>query len=149
MRKKHLFTLAFIALLSINTPHTAFAAEIIPTSEQLPAVDNPTITDGQARASWGQGIMHASNPIGDKPRAYAQTKTFAGNAYRLTAQTVLIDADSITTSTSVMVGNNTNSVKSGTILSSTEKAFFIGKHTIQDTKSSGTQSCTTSADYKS
>lgn len=118
MRKKHLFTLAFIALLSINTPHTAFAAEIIPTSEQLPAVDNQTIT-------------------------------FAGNAYRLTAQTVLIDADSITTSTSVMVGNNTNSIKSGTILSSTEKAFFIGKHTIQDTKSSGTQSCTTSADYKS
>lgn len=146
--KKKLFMLTFAAILVVGTSGKTFAAEIIPTTETLPVVDQQTTSDGYARASWGQGLLHVTNPISGNPYAYAETKTYAGTAYKLTAQTVVIDSDSITDYTPVKTAYNASSVKSDTIISRTKKTFFIGKHTIQDTSSSGVQSCTTSGDYK-
>ena len=140
--------LAFAALLTVGTSGTAFAAEIIPTTETLPVVDRQMISDGKTRASWGEGILHATNPISGNPYAYAETKSCSGTAYKLTAQTVVIDADSLSYYTPVATAYNASSVKSDTIVSKTKKTFFIGNHTVQKTSSSGVQSCTTSGDYK-
>lgn len=146
--KKKILMLAFAALLTVGTSGTAFAAEIIPTTETLPIVDQQTTSDGKARESWGQGILCATNPISGNPYAYAETKTYAGTAYKLTAQTVVIDANSLSYYTPVATAYNASSVKSDTIISRTKKTFFIGNHTIQSTSGSAVQSCTTSKDYK-
>lgn len=124
MKRKNLFTLALATLLSISMSDMVFAAEIIPTTETLPIVDTETTSDGITRVSWGKGILHATNPTTGNPYAYAETQTYAGTAYQLTAQTVAIDADSITYETSIRSLNNASTVNSATLLSPTKKSFL-------------------------
>lgn len=149
MKRKNLFALALATLLSVSMSDIVFAAEIMSTSEILPIVDTQTTSDGRTRVSWGKGILHATNPTKGNPYAYAETQTYAGTAYQLTAQTVAIVADSITYETSVRSLNNATTVNSATLLSPTKKVFFIGKHSIKDKSNSTPQTCTTSVDYKS
>lgn len=118
-----------------------------PADEIYPAVDEKMATDGYSRASWGKGILHASNPLGDKPRAYAETQTYSGTAYCMYAQTGLIDDDGISYLTDKQTSYNISSITSATLLSPTEKCDFIGYHGLQDTSSSGWQSCETYKNY--
>lgn len=110
-------------------------------------VDRQTTTYKGARLSWGEGILHADNPLTGKPRAYAETKTFSGTANSMYAQVGLVDGDGISYTSSKQTAEKVSSVTSATLLSPTEKCDFIGYHGIQDTETSGWQVATTSRSF--
>lgn len=83
------------------------------------------------RASYGEGILHCQDPLFSKPSGYAETKTYSGVAYCLTAQVQLIDADSITYLSDNATVNNASTVSSATLLSPTKMCSFHGNHSIK------------------
>lgn len=109
--------------------------------------DVEEITDGRARASWGQGVLHSSDPVGANPSAYAETKTYSGTAYCMYAKTGLVDANGVSYNTEKQTAYNISTVSSATLLSPTASCDFIGYHGIQDTSSSGWQTATTGKSY--
>lgn len=114
---------------------------------EYPIVDTVAINDGKMRASWGQGILHCQNPLLSKPSGYAETKTYSGTAYYMTAQVQLIDGDSITYLSDTAKLYNVSTVSSATLLSPTNVCSFHGIHTIKDTSSSSVQSANTSKSF--
>lgn len=158
MKRFLCFVVSGIMTLSIGSVCMAAEKDVIygnvekviidrPADEIYPVVDEKMVTDGYSRASWGKGILHASNPLGAKPRAYAETQTYSGTAYCMYAQTGMVDDNDISFLTEKQKSYNISSITSATLLSSTEKCKFMGYHGLQDTSSSGWQSCETYKSY--
>lgn len=118
-----------------------------PADEIYPVVDEKAATDGYSRASWGKGILHAEKKLGKLPSAYAETQTYSGTVYCMYAKTELIDDDSIYYETGIQYAYSVGSVYTAPLNSFTEKCDFIGKHGLQDTSSSGWQTCKTHKNY--
>lgn len=159
MKKRGLVLLLAMAMVMVMSwGSVAFAAEEgemvkeeqdvemeMLSDEDYVVVDRKAISDGKARASWGEGILHASDPIIGNPRAYAETKTFGGTAYSLYVRLGMIDNDGTSSSTEKVTASNASSVISPTLLSPTSKCEFMGEHGIKDLSSSQWQ---TSSTYK-
>lgn len=153
---KKLLCFALTGILTMSMGVTCFAAQKNTTNgnpdevtieraadEIYPAVDTKSITDGYSRASWGEGVLHCTDPLFDTPSGYAETKTYSGSAYYMYAQLQLIDADSISYLSGKQEAYYTNSVVSATLKSKTEACSFHGSHGIQDTSTSSTQTAHT------
>ncbi len=117
------------------------------SKESYEVVDAKPVTDGHTKASWGQGIIHGSNPVFSHPSAYAETQTFAGTAHCMRVQLGLIDNDGNSYLTDEVEANDVSSVSSATLLSPTEKCEFMGYHGIQDIDGSEWQTCSTYKKY--
>lgn len=146
-----MLTMGMIVLAGTN----CYAAEIeksevtakditISREAEYPIVDRVGINDGKMRASYGEGILHCQDPLFSKPSGYAETKTYSGVAYCLTAQVQLIDADSITYLSDNATVNNASTVSSATLLSPTKMCSFHGNHSIKNTTNSSVQYANTS-----
>lgn len=105
------------------------------------------LSDGITRASWGEGELICKNSLLGKPQGYAKTSTFAGTAYKLTAKVIIVDNNGGIDSSATKTETNSSSAISATLVSKTASCEFLGKHEIQDTKSSGWQFADTSVTY--
>lgn len=106
----------------------------------------PTTSNG-AKLSWGEGILHTSNPLFGKPSAYAETKTYSGTAYCMYAQLGLVDDESISYLTDKQQANNVSTISSATLQSNTKKCVFVGYHGLQDTVNTGWQTVETGKSF--
>ena len=143
--KKILIT-SVLALSIFSSLGTTAFAQSTNNTDSVDVITN-NLTDGISKASWGEGILTSKNPWGGKPWGYATTKTFAGNAHTLEAQTFVNNNGISTDSTANAIKNNTNSVQSSTLTAKTESCTFRSKHWLKDTSTSGWQSAENERSY--
>ena len=105
------------------------------------------LSDGVSKASWGQGELYCSKPLFSKPQGYAKTVTFAGTAYKVSAQVSVKDSNGDTYSSAVNTEIYASEAESATLTSKTSKCTFTGYHRMQDTSTSGWQASTTTKSY--
>lgn len=154
MKAKRLLSLLMTGFLFLNVAGEVHAQENVENKETETVVweetaPAPTMsTDGiSPRASWGYGNITSSKPLGGYPKAKANTYTYSGTAYRMSARIDVINSDSVSTIGPEKTGYNVSSVSTNYLVSDTKKCFFIGHHEIQDTKSSSTQTATSEKSY--
>lgn len=132
MRKTLSFIVMLALVFALSVP--AFAQEVSTASTS--GSDNIGI-----KASWGKVTLTST-----KSYAYSTTSTYAGKAYRLTARVSGTDKlGSIPASSNS--ASNAKSTTTGKIFQRSGKVTWKGYGTIQDTKTSGTQSATVTRSY--
>ena len=153
---KKILCLLLAGLMFVSVPTSAFAAEksLEEVSVQLNedkqsdlVIVEKELSDNKSRASWGKGQLYSENPLLGHPWAYGVTVTYSGTAYKLYAQTVCIDDESLLTKTEKAYASNSESATSARITSATEGCSFTGYHGLQDTSTSGWQTCETYKSY--
>lgn len=153
---KKVLCLLLAGLMFVSIPTSVFAAEKsteavntqLDEDKQSDLVIVETeISDEKSRASWGKGQLYSENPLLGRPWAYGVTVTYSGTAYKLYAQMVCIDDESLLTKTEKKYESNSSSATSARITSATEDCSFTGYHGLQDTSTSGWQTCETYKSY--